>query len=142
MLSPLEQLIEQIEAVTLDDINAQIESIDQQLVAVVEPLQKRRDTLIAMRRIVDARTNGAPQRKPRAKRGERSEQPAARQESPEIESSLPSVEKVRAFLNVMGPSPVTQIAEGTKLNYATVHSLCNRRTDLFIPAGKGQFGLK
>jgi hypothetical protein len=71
MKEALNTLINSLEAVTVEEVDAEIADIDRQIAAATEMLMKRRDALLGARRLILLRTEGAVQRKPRRTRSDK-----------------------------------------------------------------------
>ncbi len=148
MSKTFQDLMQSLSSVTVEQLNDEIAKIDKKITETVEPLQRERDAMIQLRRIVSAREVGAPQRKPRAPKT-RKEPPApsgippvAVKPSTEIaskRSDLPTSEAIRVFLDANGPSRPKIISAGTGIEYQTVYSCLSTRADLFKKLDTGEY---
>lgn len=99
MTSQIDSLIASLESVSVADIESEIASIDQQIKDATESLLKRRDALLAAKRIVAVRAEGAVQRKPRKHRKDKgSPRLPVATEPPQVAESGSILQKVRRHL--------------------------------------------
>ena len=135
--APLDQLMEALEAITLEDIDTQLAEIDEQIKEAVEPLQKLRAAMLQTRKIIEVRTNGQAERKTRRA----SEKPFPLT-APSGESQGTSlVDRMRTYLQVAGPTKVKVIAEAMEEEYTRCYPSLNNNKTIFKKTGEGEFGL-
>jgi hypothetical protein len=150
MAKAIDSLIQSLESVSLADLDAEIDAIEVKILEVTEPLAKRRDALFAARKLIDLRTNGAPQRKPRAPRGEGKRATSKAVGSPSQPSSSvasrnggsPVADRIGVYLASAGPSKVKTIAEQLGISYATVYGIVTEnKHGSFKKTAEGEYSL-
>lgn len=143
----LEAFLKSMEAVTIEDIDAEIATIDEKIKSTTEDLLKRRDALIAAKRIVLARTEGAPQRKPRKPRKIRSDKGRPRNQDV-MESHVSGgpagsvIEKVSTHLKFAGPTRIPTLAKAIMEDEQAVRSCLLASPKRFIRDADGAYFLK
>lgn len=128
------ELLETIEALTTEQIDAELAEIETQAVALMAPLEKRRTALLRIRRLIES-----PAVKPG--RPERRTTQVAPATSTATGNSLTTVQKLRAYLEVSGPAKVQVIADAVGLTYQQAYAAMNQRKEIFERRGEGLFGL-
>ena len=113
-LAPAPELdpIAMLEALTLEKIDESINKLQLEITEFVAPREKRMDALKAIRRMINIRENGMPQKKPR---GRPKQQLAPTPKSANFAAGLPDPGKVKTFLSVNGPTRVELIAAEFKV---------------------------
>lgn len=142
----LDSLVNAMEQVTVEQIDARISEIEQKIKSSTEDLLKCRDALLATRRIVVARTEGAQQRKPRGPRKVRADKGKKRDQAAE-ESQMPSatgsiLERVRTHLNFAGPTRVATLAKALMEDEQSIRSCLMTNPKLFLRDADGAYFLK
>jgi len=137
--NPVLSLLDQIGQMTPEHVDEALRLLDQQIheryQRYLDPLEKQRDRLAELRAFLA----GTPIKKPYQRRKVQTQSAQATQQDSHTAAVAPdrsedvgrTVDKIRLYLEVAGPSPITSIAEGIEKTYQAVYLQLKNKPELF-----------
>lgn len=136
-MSKFAEVMKSLEEMTLPEIDSEIQALETEMAAAVEPLLKKRNALSVLRKIVAA-SCGEPvvkkTRKPRKASGSDGE---STNRAPTI------ADRISTALQASGqPMRVKDLETATGLSYGQIYTSLSQRSNLFRKVSEGQFALR